>query len=195
MMDGMFSEVMIDNGKLPWVFDLTIHIYQYGWNREDQAVRWRGHRQTSRPQVKWYRCKKVGILKSDGWKISDCGVRYLMCVAAASVAEATTYPLDLCKTRWNHPCKLKVSLKIFVIVLDNQPTTFLTGSRFRGSCLVTKEAEKLTEGWSAPCLELSERRFLKIKIIKFMIFFLFSGVVPVVERHVAGSLQTCNIYR
>ena len=26
MMDGMFSEVMIDNGKLPWVFDLTIHI-------------------------------------------------------------------------------------------------------------------------------------------------------------------------
>ena len=26
----MFSEVMIDNGKLPWVFDLTIHIISMG---------------------------------------------------------------------------------------------------------------------------------------------------------------------
>ena len=30
MMDGLFSEVMIDNGKLPWVFDLTIHIISMG---------------------------------------------------------------------------------------------------------------------------------------------------------------------
>ena len=31
--------------------------------------------------------------------ITNNDKRYLMCVAAASVAEATTYPLDLCKTR------------------------------------------------------------------------------------------------
>ena len=30
MMDGMFSEVMIDNGKLPWVFHFTIHIISMG---------------------------------------------------------------------------------------------------------------------------------------------------------------------
>jgi len=38
---------------------------------------------------------KLAVLKSN----DTVAKKYLMCVAAASVAEATTYPLDLCKTR------------------------------------------------------------------------------------------------
>ena len=36
-----------------------------------------------------------------------------MCVAAASVAEATTYPLDLCKTRWP---KLSSLFSVLVLI-------------------------------------------------------------------------------
>ena len=92
---------------------------QYGRDREDKVVRWGGHRQTSSSQVQRYSCKKVGKPErhppswansnqfwlnstvSNQWRlITTYHNRYLMCVAAASVAEATTYPLDLCKTRW-----------------------------------------------------------------------------------------------
>jgi len=38
---------------------------------------------------------KLAVIKSN----DTVAKKYLMCVAAASVAEATTYPLDLCKTR------------------------------------------------------------------------------------------------
>jgi len=38
---------------------------------------------------------KLAVIKSN----DTIGMKYLMCVAAASVAEATTYPLDLTKTR------------------------------------------------------------------------------------------------
>lgn len=38
---------------------------------------------------------KLAVIKSN----DTVAMKYLMCVAAASVAEATTYPLDLCKTR------------------------------------------------------------------------------------------------
>ena len=92
---------------------------QHGRDREDKVVRWGGHRQTSSSQVQRYSCKKVGkperhppswdnsnqfwLISTDSNQrrlITTYHNRYLMCVAAASVAEATTYPLDLCKTRW-----------------------------------------------------------------------------------------------
>ena len=39
---------------------------------------------------------KLAVIKSN----DTIAMKYMMCVAAASVAEGATYPLDLTKTRW-----------------------------------------------------------------------------------------------
>ena len=141
--------------------------------------------------------KSRNLLKSDDWKISDCGVRYLMCVAAASVAEATTYPLDLCKTRWNHPSVKSPSRSSWLFLIINRPHSSQAPDS-GGVVLWQRKRKSLQRDdphhvWNCQRGGFSHSQNKNRKI--YELFFLSSGVVPVVERHAAGSLQTCNIYR
>ena len=45
---------------------------------------------------------KLAVLKAGENSHDSVARKYVMCVAAASVAEFATYPLDLTKTRWVH---------------------------------------------------------------------------------------------
>ena len=133
--------------------------------------------------------------------------RYLMCVAAASVAEATTYPLDLCKTRWE--CPLNPFVRISTILnfhhlLDFNPSQ---ASDSRGVVLWQGKRESLQRDASHNVWHCQRRGHLwtsdhphrwhlqglsQNKVILTIVSL--TGVVPVMARHAACTLQTCYLY-
>ena len=57
---------------------------------------------------------KLAVIKSN----DTIAMKYMMCVAAASVAEGATYPLDLTKTRWEEDLWRQLRMFSYFLLLQ-----------------------------------------------------------------------------